>query len=276
MDRGGVIAVFLQRLGNGIHVHLAVAEDDRIGAFLAFGVDQQTQQLALLGGFTVLARGFEHDNALFDGLARGGLTRHFDPLRIAKKSVGDPLNLGRHGGREEQRLTGEGREAEDPFDIGDEPHVEHPVGFVHDHDFHVREDQLAPLEMIQQAARCGDQHVDAFVDQLVLLFKAHAADQQRFGKLEVLGVSIEVLGHLCCQFPRGAEHEAARHPRTSAATGEQRKHRQRKAGGLAGAGLGDAQHVAAFESGGNGARLDGCGRFVASLYNSFEDLGIQV
>ena len=48
VDGSRVIAVFLQRFRADIHIRLAVAEDDRVGAFFAFAVDQRTQQLALL------------------------------------------------------------------------------------------------------------------------------------------------------------------------------------------------------------------------------------
>jgi hypothetical protein len=51
------------------------------------------------------------------------------------------------------------------------------------------------------------------------------------------------------------------------------QHGQREAGGLAGAGLGGAKNVAAFEDDGDGLRLDGCGRAVALVRDSAAQLG---
>ena len=61
--------------------------------------------------------------------------------------------------------------------------------------------------MVQQPARGCDQHVDALVDDLVLVLKAGTTDQQRFGKLGIFGIGIEVLSHLCGQFPGGGQHQ---------------------------------------------------------------------
>ena len=276
MDRSRVIAVFFQRLSDRIHIHLAVAEDDRVGAFVAFGVDQRTQHFAFFRRFAVLARGFEHQHALLDILARGGLTGHFDTLGRREEGVRNPLDLGGHRGREEQRLTGKGRHLEDAFDIGDEPHIQHPVGFVHDHDLHVGQDQLAALKMVDQTAGRGDQNVNALVDQLVLLSERHTADQQRFGQFQVLGIGVEVLGHLCRQFPRGAQHQTARHPGAGAATGKQGDHGQGKAGSFAGACLGDSQDILAFKGRGDRAGLNRRGGFIPGLINGFQDFRIKV
>ena len=63
------------------------------------------------------------------------------------------------------------------------------------------------------------------------------------------------------------------------ALGRQRREalqqRQREAGGLAGAGLGGAEQVAAREDDGDGLRLDGGGFGVALLRDSAKQLGQQ-
>ena len=233
VDRRGVEAMRLQRLGHHIHIHLAVAEDDGVGAAFALGLDQRAQHGALFGKAAVLARGRELDQLLFDRGRGGGLTRHFDLHRAGQEGVGDPLDLGRHGGGVEEGLAGERRQREDAFDIGDEAHVQHPVGLVHHHDLHAGQQQLAAFVMIQQAAGGGDQHINATVDQLVLFAKGHAADQQGLGQLGVLGVGFKVFRHLRRQFAGRRQHQAARHPGLGAALTQQGDHRQHKAGGLA-------------------------------------------
>ena len=55
VNGGGVIAVLFQGLGDSVHIHLAVAEDDSVGALIGFGVDQRAQYFALFCGFAVFA-----------------------------------------------------------------------------------------------------------------------------------------------------------------------------------------------------------------------------
>ena len=239
-------------------------------------VDHRAQQPALLRSCPVAAGGGEHHHALLDRLGRGGAARDLDLGRILEEGLGDALDLGRHGGRVEQRLPRGGREREDALDVRDEAHVEHPVGLVHHHDLDAGEQQLATLEMVEEPPRRGDQHVHAAVDQQILLLEGHAADQQRLGELEVLGVGVEVLGHLGRELARGGEHEAARHARAGAAAGEPGDHGQDEGGGLAGPGLGDAEHVAPFERGRDGVGLDRGGDLVAGLGHGLENLRIEV
>ena len=176
--------------------------------------------------------------------------------RVLQEAVGELLDFRRHGGREEQRLAGEGDQLGDALDIRDEAHVEHAVGLVDDEDLDAGHQQLAALAMVEQAAGRGDQHVGAAIELAVLVVERHAADQQRDVELVVLAVLLEVLGDLRGEFARRLEDQRARHARPGAALFEQRQHRQHEGGGLAGAGLGDAEDVAALQGGRDGARLD--------------------
>ena len=244
MDGGGIIAIFFQRFCTNIDIGFAIAKDDGVFAGLALAFDQRAQQGALFAGFAVAAAGFEHYHALGDVFRCGGLARHFDAFWRRQECVGDAFDLGRHGGREKQRLAGKGRKVKYALDIGDKAHIQHAVGLVYHHDLHAGQQQLAALEMVQQAAGRGDQHVNAAVDQLVLFLETDAADQQRFGQFQVFCVGVKIFGHLRCQFAGGAQHQAARHARAGAALGQHGDHRQCKAGGFACAGLGDTQNIA--------------------------------
>ncbi len=130
--------------------------------------------------------------------------------------------------------------------------------------------------MVEQAARGGDQHVDTAVDQLVLVLEADAADQQRHRELVVLAVVLEVLGHLGGQLAGRAQDQRARHPRPGPALGQHGDHRQHETGGLAGAGLGDAEHVAAFQRVGDRLRLDRRRVGIASFRDGFEHARIEL
>src|SRR3546814_2065861 len=77
---------------------------------------------------------------------------------------------------------------------------------------------LAAPELVHEAARRGDQHVDAFFQRLVLVAKADAADQKRHRKLAVLAVFLEVLSDLRRQFARRLQDERTRHPRDRKST----------------------------------------------------------
>ena len=89
------------------------------------------------------------------------------------------------------------------------------------------------------------------------------------------GVFFEVLGYLGGELAGGAEHEAARHAGAGAARCEMGDHRQNETGGLAGAGLGDAEHVTAFECVWDGLDLDRGRGFVARFGYGLKHPGVQ-
>ena len=108
-----------------------------------------------------------------------GGSRDLDARGIFEEGVDQALDLRRHGGREEQRLPARRQQLADALDVGDEAHVEHAVGFVDHQDLDAGQQDLAAPEVIEQAPRRGDQHVDAAVELLELVVERHAADQQR-------------------------------------------------------------------------------------------------
>ena len=81
----------------------------------------------------------------------------------------------------------------------------------------------------------------------VLIAERHAADEQRDVELVVLAVFVEVLVDLRGEFARRLEDQRARHAGAGAALFQHGEHRQHEGGGLAGAGLRDAEHVAPGE-----------------------------
>ena len=132
--------------------------------------------------------------------------------------------------------------------------------------------QPPALGMVEQAAGRGDQHVDAAQQLGVLVVERDAADDQRDVELVVLAVFLEMFGDLRGEFARRLEDERARHARAGAALFEHGEHRQHEGGGLAGAGLRDAEHVAPGENVRDGLLLDGGGGLVAGRFNGGENL----
>ena len=100
--------------------------------------------------------------------------------------------------------------------------------------------------MVEQAAGRRDQHVGAAGDDLVLLVEGDAADQEREVQLVVDAVAPKAVLHLAGELARRFEDQRARHAGAGAAVLEQRQHRQHEGRRLAGAGLREAEHVAAL------------------------------
>ena len=71
--------------------------------------------------------------------------------------------------------------------------------------------------MIEQPARRRDQHVDAFIQSLVLFIKRYAADQKRQGEFMLLAVHLKLFGDLSRQFACWLYYQGARHACTGAA-----------------------------------------------------------
>ena len=106
---------------------------------------------------------------LGDVVGRGGRARGLDANRIGEELLGQPGDLRRHGGREEQGLLLHRRQLEDAFEIRDEAHVEHPVGLVDHHDLNPVEQQIATLKVIEQTPGGSDQHIDAAIEFHILI-----------------------------------------------------------------------------------------------------------
>ena len=194
----------------------------------------------------------------------------FDAHRIVQERIGEAGDFRRHGRREEQRLARERHQLADALDVRDEAHVEHPVGFVDDQDLDRVQEQAAALGEIEQASGGRDDDVGAARDLGLLIAERDAADQERKVQLVVDAVFAERLFDLGGELARRLQNEGARHAGASAAALEHRQHRQGEGGGLAGAGLGDAQDVAALQGVGNGLFLDRRRRVVARRFDGFE------
>ena len=226
MEGAHIEPVALERAEDDAHILLAVAEDD--GVVDVVFSDQAAQ------GFTLLGRAIDGLlETLRDGRCRRGRPGDFDSLRGMKEVVREALNFRRHGRGKEERLPGEGEDFADAFDIGDEAHIEHPVGLVDHENLDAVQQELAAFEMIEKAAWCGDHHIGATVQLLVLLLVGDAADQQRDGQLVVFAEKLEGLGDLGGEFARGFQDQRAGHSGAGASTFEARQHWKHERGGLA-------------------------------------------
>lgn len=208
---------------------------------------------------------------LRNGDRGGGGLGDFDLLRIVQEGLGDAPNFRRHGRGEEQGLPRERDELADALDVGNEAHVQHAVGFVDDEQLDAGEQEAAAFGMVEQAARGCDQHVDAARQLGILVAERDAADQQRDVEFLAGAVAVEVLLDLRREFAGRLEDQGARHARSGATLFEDGEHRQHEGRGLAGAGLGDAEHILASEDVGDRLFLDGGGGGVTGGRHCSED-----
>jgi hypothetical protein len=159
--------------------------------------------------------------------------------------------------------------------IGDKTHIEHAVGFVDHQHLNIAEQDLPAIEQVHQTTRRGDQHVNATRQHFLLFDKAFAADQQGHRQLVVLPIEGKVFRHLVGQLASRGQDQRARHTRFGPPLGQDVDHRQRKAGGFPGPGLGNPQHIAAHQDIRNGLFLDGCRGVVPDIFNGLKGFRTQ-
>ena len=202
----------------------------------------------------------------FDALGRGRGRRRFHAQRLLEDGRREPGDAVGHGGGKEQGLTLPRQQRDDPLDVRQEPHVEHPVGLVEHEDGQSVETHRLLLAEIEQAARRGDDDVRPARERVHLRLLADAAEHDRAAQLEVTPVGAEAVADLDGELARRREHK---HVRPSAAMiGSLRKplqDGQREGGGLAGAGLRQAEEVTAGQDGRDGLGLDGRRRDIVFL-----------
>ena len=158
------------------------------------------------------------------------------------------------------------------LDVLREAHVEHLVGLVEDDDLDVVEHQRAARHVVDRAARCRDDHVDAAAQRLQLAPDRLAAVDRHDARGEVAAVLVDGFGHLDRELARGYEHEGRR--RSPTRTGGQAfEERQRECRGLSRAGGSLAEQIVAFEQRRDGLALDRRRFLVAERRQRGQQLG---
>ena len=267
VDGGGADVGLVELLGQRVGAVLGAHEDQHLVPVVV--VDQLDQQVALLRLVDVV-------DALGDQVGGGIARRHLDQLRVAQQAVGEAADLVGEGGGEEQGLLLLRHQREHFFDVVDEAHVEHAVGFVQHEDLDARQVDGALADVVEQTARRRHQDVDAALQRLDLRADADAAEDQRGFQRQEMAVGAHAFLDLGGQFARRCQHQNAR---LAAGGGrlraEQLQNGQGEAGGLAGAGLGGGHQVAAGKDDGNRLRLDRRRLGIAFFGNGAKNLGAQ-
>ncbi len=249
MDREGLNARALQEAHDAVGAMLGAGEDQRAVDLL--GLQHDMQQCLL---FCLVDEG----QLLADALGRGRLRRDADLDRIIEELAGQRLDLLGHGGREEQVLAIARQQLGDALQRVDEAHVHHLVGLVEDEDFRVLDGEGALVDQVKQTAGGGDDDVDAGRQGTDLLVDRHAAEHGFHRQAQETAIIAEALGDLGSQLAgrRQHQHATALDRRRLGIAREIVEAGQREGCGFAGAGLGDAAQVAAFQQDRNGLLLD--------------------
>ena len=147
---------------------------------------------------------------------------------------------------------------DDPANIANEAEVQHAVGLVQHEVADLVQFQLAGGHQVADAAGRADHDVGASPHPLHLHEAADAAENRNDATRHPIAEPVQTRFDLQCQFAGRRQDEGARGVtmRLRRIGCEVLQHRQRECGGLAGAGLGDAEQVAAGEEVGNGCCLD--------------------
>src|SRR5690606_18677878 len=198
------VAGLLQRPRHPFHEHLGVDEHHRARALATRQQPQQQRQLLFVGGVV---------HHLAHPRGGDGFGLHHQLLRLVHVFVGQLQHAVTEGGRVQQGLAlGAGGHApqQEP-DVLDEAEVEHAVGLVqHAHLTGVQADHLVLLDVVDQAARGGDDDVHAFLQQGALLVVVDAAVDQGELQPELRADLHGVLVDLDRQLAGGRQDQRAR------------------------------------------------------------------
>ena len=162
---------------------------------------------------------------------------------------------------------------QDRLDVLGEAHVEHLVGLVEHQEAQLAQVERALVEVVHDPARRADDDVHAAAQRAELDAVALAAvDGQHVHAGQVAGVLLERLADLQRELAGRRQDERLR---LLLAQVEPRQDRQRERRGLAGAGLGQADDVAAVEHGRDRRGLDRGRGLVADLVDGGQHARVE-
>ncbi|KAG0948915.1 hypothetical protein G6F31_013996 [Rhizopus arrhizus] len=246
------MATGLQLAGQFFGAGLGTGEDDHRVERLDFQDAGQRVQLVHAAHPPV---------ALADVGRGGGLGRDGHFHRVLQVGLRDAADLRRHGGREQRNLALFRQLLQHGLDVIDEAHAQHFVGFVQHQGLQLGQVQGAAVQVIDHAAGCTDHDVHAAAQRRQLLaVRLAAVHRQHAEARDLRRIRLERLGHLDGQLAGRRQDQGLGLDLLQVDVGQ---YRQCERSGLAGTGLGLAQHVAAFQHRRDGGGLDRRRGFVA-------------
>jgi hypothetical protein len=162
--------------------------------------------------------------------------------RLPQDLVGQPADVVRHRRRKQQRLPLRRDMFHDPADIGQEAHVEHPVGLVKHKHLYVRQFNRVLSDVIEQAARTCDDYLRPALQLLFLEMGAHASVDRDAMQSCLFSKAADRLMDLLRQFARRRDDECA--DTAARSLHKPVQDRQYKCGGFTCPGLRQAHYIA--------------------------------
>ena len=206
--------------------------------------------------------------------------RDLDRLRIPQDRPGQAPDVVGERRREHEVLAALRQQLDDALDVGQEAHVEHPVGLVEDEDLDLAQVRDLLADEVEQATGRRDEDLDPGAQRLDLRVHGDAAVDDGRAQRHGPAVGPDALIDLHRELARGHEDQGAdrvagRRERRVRVRPEAIEDRQRERGGLAGAGLGRREDVASGEDEGDGGFLDRRRGGVALFGDGLEQIGRQ-
>ena len=271
MDRHRVEALAIEPVGQPRRGQLRPGEDEDLAhVVLADEVGEK--------GFLAVA--VDRVDQLVDGLEGRVPRRDLDRGRIAQDPARQAPDVVRERGREHQVLPLGGEQRDDLLDVGQEAHVEHPVGLVEDEDLDLAEvGDLLPDE-VEEAPGCRDEDLDAAAQGLDLgIHRDPAVDDGRtqrdrpaVGPHALVDLHRELAGRDEDQHP---DRVTGRREAGVRLVAEAVEDGQDEGGRLAGAGLRRGEDVSALEDERDGRLLDGGRGRIPLLGDHAHEVGRQ-
>ncbi len=260
VDGGSGQATGLQLAGQFLGAGLGAGEDDHRVERLDFQDAGQRVQLVHAA----------HPPVTLADVGRGGglgLDGDFD--RILQVGLGDATDLRRHGGREQGHLALLRQLLQHGFDVVDEAHAQHFIGFVQHQGLQLGQVQGAAVQVVNDAAGGTDHDVHATAQGRQLLAVGLAAVYRQHAEAgDLRRIGLEGLGDLDGQLAGRRQDQGLGLDLLQVDVGQYRQGEGRR---LAGTGLRLAQHVAAFQHRRDGGGLDRRRGFIADGADGLHD-----
>ena len=145
---------------------------------------------------------------LADSFRRGGLDLDFYFRRIVQVALRNTMDGGWHGGGKQRDLASDRGLFHDPFDVFDEAHAQHFVGFVQHQGLQAVEFEGFPAQVIHHAPRRTDYDMDtAFQLAELCTVILSAINRHDMETGQVCRIALEGFRDLDCQFTGWSKHQ---------------------------------------------------------------------
>ena len=244
VQHGHGVVVSLEQMRDAVGAVFGAAEDKH--RLVIHALEELEHQIGLLR----VGHGVDH---MLDCVLRRAAQADLDGLRISHCPLDERFNLRRDGGGKERGVPVAGASVEDAAHVRQEPHVEHPIGFVQHKKLDAVQLAGALAQVIQQPARGGNDDVYAVLQGLHLPPVTDPAEHDHRAQVREPGEIANGRFHLGSQLARWLQDE---HPRQWTVLAELREDGQRERRRLARSRLRAPDHVLPGENERDGAKLD--------------------